>query len=108
MAGILNNDRKLGAEVRRMTLNKLKDILGDDEHKKYDEKFQREVLLKLATNALPRLNEHTGEDGGPLSIRLVQYGDNYSASIHAEGLPTTTIEGDGQRTEESSDRVASP
>jgi hypothetical protein len=72
MAGIVNNDRKLGAEVRRMTLNKIKDILGDDEHKKYDEKFQREVLLKLATNALPRLNENTGEDGGPIIIQVAQ------------------------------------
>jgi hypothetical protein len=74
MAGVPNNDRKLGAEVRRMTLNKIKDILGDDEHKKYDEKFQREVLLKLATNALPRLNEHSGEDGGAILITVSKEG----------------------------------
>ena len=81
MAGIVNNDRKLGAEVRRMTLNKIKDILGDEEHKKYDEKFQREVLLKLATNALPRLNEHTGESGDPINVNIVNYAGNNNTAV---------------------------
>ena len=92
MAGILNNDRKLGAEVRRMTLNKLKDILGDDEHKKYDEKFQREVLLKLATNALPRLNEHTGESGEPINVNIVSYAgtnNNPAVQISSPPIPNT-------------------
>lgn len=84
MAGVPNNDRKLGAEVRRMTLNKIKDILGDDEHKKYDEKFQREVLLKLATNALPRLNEHTGEDGSPIIIKFDNAFEKYDSTSSPE------------------------
>ena len=88
MAGIVNNDRKLGAEVRRMTLNKIKDILGDEEHKKYDEKFQREVLLKLATNALPRLNEHTGESGDPINVSIVNYvRDNTAVPVHSAPIP---------------------
>ena len=91
MAGIINNDRKLGAEVRRMTLNKIKDILGDDEHKKYDEKFQREVLLKLATNALPRLNEHTGESGEPINVNIVNYvRDNIASPIYSAPIPDST------------------
>lgn len=74
MAGIPNNDRKLGAEVRRMTLRMLQNILADEENKKYDEKFRREVLLKLATNALPRMTEVTGADGEAIVIEVSKEG----------------------------------
>lgn len=59
------NDRELAGEVRSLALKNLKDILSD---KYKDKKFQREIMLRLAPNLLPRLNEHTGEDGKPINI----------------------------------------
>ena len=65
MAGIIHNDRELGAEVRRMSLKKVRKILSDD----YDDKdYQKAVLLKLVPTLLPRLNEHSGEGGEAISI----------------------------------------
>lgn len=56
------NDRKLAAEVRSLALGEIKAILerdGLDEMKK-------QIILKLAPSLLPRLNEHTGDDGKEL------------------------------------------
>lgn len=65
MAGIIHNDRELGAEVRRMSLKKVRKILSDD----YEDKdYQKAVLLKLVPTLLPRLNEHSGEGGEAISI----------------------------------------
>jgi hypothetical protein len=57
------NDRKLAAEVRSLALSEMKEILLGD-----DNKYKRQIILKLATSILPRLNEHTGEDGQPIPI----------------------------------------
>jgi len=65
MAAPVANDRKLGAEVRRMALKKVRVILSDDYE---DKEFQKAVLLKLTPTLLPRLNEHTGEDGGAIVV----------------------------------------
>lgn len=65
MAGIIHNDRELGARVRRMSLRKVEKILSDD----YEDKdYQKAVLLKLVPTLLPRLNEHSGEGGEAISI----------------------------------------
>lgn len=68
MPGVPANDRKLGAEVRKMALKRIRLILLDT----YDDKeFQKAVLLKLAPTLLPRLNEHDGgadKDGKPQPI----------------------------------------
>ena len=42
--------------------------------------YKKAMLLKLANTVLPRLNEHTGEDGGPIKqditgILTKVYGD---------------------------------
>lgn len=55
------NDRRLAAEVRSLSLKKLKAILEGE-----DNDYQRQILMKLAPSLLPRLNEHTGEDGEKL------------------------------------------
>lgn len=78
MAGIIHNDRELGAEVRRMSLKKVRKILSDD----YEDKdYQKAVLLKLVPTLLPRLNEIGGEGGGAIKINLVRYGDNNTLSV---------------------------
>lgn len=67
MAGIGVNDRKLGAQIRRLTLRKIEKILADDYP---DEAFQKAVILKLASTVLPRINEHSGEDGESIKVTV--------------------------------------
>ncbi len=77
MAGVTLADRQLGAEVRKLVLSKAKKILESTYEKgSEEEKFQRVVLEKLLTTALPRITEVTGENGGALTVQLVQYGNN--------------------------------
>jgi len=62
------NDRILASEVRSLTFTQLKRVLSDTEHAVFNKEFWGQVLLKLASNVLPRLNEHTGADGKDLNI----------------------------------------
>lgn len=55
------NDRKLAANVRTLALKEIEKILKSD-----NEVAKREMVMKLAPTLLPRLNEHTGEDGREL------------------------------------------
>lgn len=57
-------DRELAAEVRKLTLEECKRHLKAKKGRLYEA-----LLVKLAGTALPRLNEHTGEDGGPIQIQ---------------------------------------
>ncbi len=61
--GVTFNDLKKAGEVRTKALLLIEKYLDGP-----DEEFKKQLILKLATNALPRLNEHTGQDGGELSI----------------------------------------
>ena len=58
MAAPVANDRKLGANVRRLALLEVQKILlGDDEVAK------KEMVFKLAPNLMPRLHEGAGDNG---------------------------------------------
>lgn len=59
------NDRKLAAEVRTLTLKKIKKLLEqpDVERSSHEYELFKAVLIKLAGTVLPRLTEVTGEDG---------------------------------------------
>lgn len=67
MAGKDFNDRVLAAKVRTLALGEIEKILKKPKHKLYGP-----VLIKLAGGVLPRLNEHTGEDGGAIKIEGVE------------------------------------
>jgi hypothetical protein len=60
-------DRELAARVRTLSLTEIEHVLKNRKHKLYGP-----VLIKLAGSVLPRLNEHTGEDGGPIQITGVK------------------------------------
>jgi hypothetical protein len=77
MAGIGLGDRRLGAEVRRLTLKKIQTILQDDYE---DKELQKQVILKLASTVLPRINEHSGGEGddGEIKPILVKFIDGNS------------------------------
>ena len=72
--GVPHYRRELAGEVRDLTLKEIKSILVEAKDKdgklKYDKKFREAVILKLAGNVLPRLNEHTGADGKDLMINF--------------------------------------
>jgi len=67
MAGVTLNDRNLAANVRTTSLNLILKYLDGK-----DEKYKKELLLRLAGTVLPRLTEHTGEDGQPIIVQLSQ------------------------------------
>lgn len=68
------NDRKLAADVRRMTLKKILKLLEqpDNERSQYELDLYKAVLIKLAGTVLPRLNEVTGEDGGRIVFTVAR------------------------------------
>ena len=63
--------RELAGEVRDLALKEIKAILLDKEAKVYTENFRAQVILKLASNVLPRVNEHSGPDGEPINAQVV-------------------------------------
>ncbi len=75
MAGKDFNDRVLAAEVRTLALYEIKKILKNPKSKYYGP-----ILVKLAGGVLPRLNEHSGQDGEPIQIEMVNYADTIQFS----------------------------
>ena len=67
MAGKSFQDRELASEVRSLTLNEIKKVL-----KGKDKKFKKELILRMSTSILPRLNELTGPEGNPIEIKGVE------------------------------------
>lgn len=61
--------RRLANSVRKLALDEIAKVL-DPKYK--DKDYQKAMLLKIAPSLLPRLNEHTGEDGGPIQIQGVE------------------------------------
>lgn len=59
-------DRELAARVRTLALGEIEKVLKNPKHKLYGQ-----VVVKLAGSVLPRLNEHTGENGNPIEIEGV-------------------------------------
>lgn len=60
------NDLQLAAKVRNLALTQIYDLLNDSSEG--NKTVKMELLKRLAPNLLPRLNEHTGQDGEPLPI----------------------------------------
>lgn len=75
-------DRKLAADVRKLTLIKIKKVLKDE-----DSDFQRQLLLRLASSVLPRLKE-TEENGYSKQVitgmRIVYSGEGGPKAIEKE------------------------
>lgn len=59
------NDRQLAGSVRSLALEHLMKVLQPDYK---DIAYQKQMLLKLSTSLLPRLQEVTGEDGKDITI----------------------------------------
>lgn len=65
MAGTSLNNRKLSSDVRTKLLLQCQAILDGT-----DELAKKELLFKMCTTLLPRLNEHAGEDGEAIKITI--------------------------------------
>lgn len=63
-------DRELAAKVRTLALETVYEVLQGKGLGK-DKQFKKAVLLKLSTTLLPRLNEHSGPNGGPIETNDV-------------------------------------
>lgn len=87
MAGIPSNDRELGARVRRLTLKKIEAILLGD-----DEAFKKQVILKLSSSILPRINEHSGEGGEAMKV-IVEVAGEIAQKNALTRNPETSSEG---------------
>lgn len=89
MAAPNYTDRQLAADVRRLSLKKIKRLLEKEEENTLDSNEQRlyeAVLLKLASTVLPRINEHTGEDGGAILIKVAkEISDQYETPQDTSG-----------------------
>lgn len=63
-------DRQLAAEVRNLTLTKIKAlfIMPRVDMGAHEAELHDRILEKLAGSVLPRLNEHSGPEGEPIPL----------------------------------------
>lgn len=65
-------DREQAGKLRTKALEDIQLVLDDSEEAvakvENFSKFKKDMLMKLSTNILPRLNEHTGDSGEPINI----------------------------------------
>ncbi len=59
-------DRELAARVRSLGLIEIEKALKRDD----TDEFKQAVILRLASSLLPRLNEHSGPDGGVIPLPI--------------------------------------
>ncbi len=59
-------DRELAARVRTRALEQLEMVLDDNPEVQNWSEYKKQILSKMSTTILPRLNEHTGEGGEPI------------------------------------------
>ena len=76
MAGKSHQDRELASQVRSMVLTEIKDIFSYKMHKPLTDedhvifKLKEQLLLRMSTSILPRLNELSGPDGGEIPLPI--------------------------------------
>lgn len=63
------NDRKLSASVRTKALEDILVVLTNNEPPPGWSPYKLQMLMSLSKTVLPRLNEHTGEDGGAIEFK---------------------------------------
>lgn len=91
-------DRKLAAEVRSLTLTKIKQLLETPavERTGYEDELYKAVLIRLAGTVLPRLNEVTGADGEALNLGVVVLPAKQAMNADSLEAPAETSGGSEQ------------
>lgn len=64
------NDLEKLAQLRNKVTESVLLILSDDPSVEKWSDLKKQTILKMSTNILPRLNEHSGPDGGEIPIPL--------------------------------------
>lgn len=63
------NDRELAAKVRTKALNDIQAVLNGEDTSSWSD-YRKLILGNLSKSILPRLNEHSGPDGGEIPIPI--------------------------------------
>jgi hypothetical protein len=100
------NDRQLAASVRSLALTEIQKYLEGKEKGYKNEEMKAAIILKLAPTLLPRLNEHTGEDGGDINVNLTNYGNQLAVQLRPQAVSASAPASDGQRNEAGSGDLA--
>lgn len=74
------NDLELAGRVRTLALTSIEKYLKRDD----DDEYKKALILRLAANTLPRLNEHSGPDGGAIPLPLFDYVSNRNNNSNGE------------------------
>ena len=89
------NNRIEAADLRNLVIKQVKEILEDENYPDVD--YKKELLMRLAPSAIPRINEHTGSDGEEIKLNIINYGAGHTPQLSTTTLPigipnvTTTI-----------------
>lgn len=84
--GKQKDEREQSKELRNLVIGECLNILSGKQ--KVEKRFKEALILKLAGTILPRLTEVTGEDGGPLTVQVIKYGDSSSLQVQSAPLPS--------------------
>lgn len=71
MAGTVKQERILATQVRQISLTLIKKYLEDESEG--NDKFRKDLILKLAATTLPRITQLEGEDGEPIKVNVISY-----------------------------------
>ena len=72
MARKATYDLTITKEVRNKALGDILEVLNETANVANFGEYKKQMLLKLATTVLPRVNEHSGIDGEPIQIQGVE------------------------------------
>ena len=75
-------DSTIVTEVRNKALGEIMEVLKESPTSQKFGERKYQMLLKLATTVLPRVNEHTGLEGGPIPL-LVTFIDEKTKINHS-------------------------
>jgi hypothetical protein len=77
MARKATYDSTIVKDVRHQALGDILEVLKETAKAKKFSQRKYDMLLKLATTVLPRVTEHTGNDGAPIVFMPVQLMEKY-------------------------------
>ncbi len=92
MAAPKYTDRLRAQNVRSMGLDIVADLFTKYQNNTLDTaemELFKIVFPKIASTLLPRLNEHTGEEGGAIIIKQIMYGSDNPPQIPTESISNT-------------------
>jgi hypothetical protein len=85
MAAPKYTDRLKAQKLRSLAIEEMIAVFQGD-----DKEFKKQLLLRMATTVLPRLNEHTGENGEAIIINVSKEGaEKYGINSASSAISNT-------------------